>query len=130
MKRSAAVFVALFVGLLSSQSHALVRLVADCQSANNLYRVVIMDNAGIGPVRTPNLRATIRNAQGDVLAAYAVNENELKSTSFGAPTYIDRATGGKQFRLWLGSTNSPRQTVSAALNDAVRLSSEVRCKIY
>jgi len=112
-------------------SHALVRLVSRCESANGQYQVTVTGNQGIGEVRLEVYGAQIRNEEGEMLASYSVHAKRDPSISFGRNHYIDSATEGKSFDLAYGSTNDRTILLSAVLGDGTKLNLEgLTCTNY
>jgi len=124
MKTISTILVLASISMFSNISHALVREMATCQTADKQYQVTVMDNEGIGPVRTPHYGATIYNAEGEVLASYSVESNagQPRSISFGQDMYFDEQTKGQEFKLAFGSTNFRHITLVAVLDNGTKLS--------
>jgi len=106
MKKSASLFVAAFTLLSSVPSFALVRELDQCTTRDGQFSVSVMDNQGIGPVRTSNVFATVRDSSDEIVASYKVTEKTgPMSISFGRAQMIDTQTGGSLFDLAGPSTN-------------------------
>lgn len=97
--------IAIALLLASTSSYALVRVVEDCQTSNGQYRIVILDNEGIGRDRTPALSADVYEGDKQV-ASYALKAVRVGSTSFGRWHYLDQQSMGERFDLAGPSTNA------------------------
>lgn len=100
---------ALLVGaslFASVPSFALVIEVARCSTADGKYLISVIDNLGIGPVRTPNYHAVVRDANNrEIAGTYPVLKRRDLSISFGRVHYLDKQTSGRHFDLAGPSTN-------------------------
>lgn len=122
--------------VFSSQSFALVALKAQCTTVDGQYQVNIVDNQGIGPIRSSNLGVTVLDSDGQVVASYGlIYVNPLmRSVSFGTSVFKDKDTNGQNFSLTTGSTNfGPRLMVK--LTDGTHTGSvitddKIECKFY
>ena len=131
-KLSALLALALIVSSVSaSTSHALVRKLADCVTSDGAYRITIMDNQGIGPIRKSNPGATITHSDGSLVGTYPVEFfRGPQSISFGRPHYIDSATKGKLFVLSGPSTNFRHYSVRAMSDDATISDDDLKCSLF
>lgn len=102
-------------------SHALVRLVKSCETADGQYQVTVTGNQGIGEVRLAVYGAQIYDNQGNLLTSYSVHQEKIGSASFGRHNFIDNQTEGKLFNLALPSTNAPQTDLTAVLADGTVL---------
>ena len=113
------------------KAHALVRELAKCTTSDGQYNIVVMDNQGIGPVRTSRIGATITRADGSLVATYPV---ELfkgpHSISFGRPHFLDIPTQGKLFLLSGPSTNFRHYSVRAQSDDALISDDDLSCTVF
>ena len=121
MKKLSVILSLVAIAAVSSTSFGLVRVVATCQTSDNLYRVSVIENDGIGPVRTPSLGAVCYNANNEVIATYPVTRSTSPSVSFGQTMYFDTASHGNRFMLAFGSTNYRHITLKAVLNNGSTL---------
>jgi hypothetical protein len=109
--------------LQSTPAHALVRVVAICNTSADL-RVTLLDNQGIGFERSSHFGASVYDQQGHLLASYEVLPERIGSISFGRMHYRDQQSGGQQFDLAFGSTNFHNITLSAVLKDGTVIEDE------
>lgn len=117
--------------MVGATSQALVMEMATCQTHDNMYRVTIMNNEGIGPVRTPNYGATVYNVRGEVLGGYAVRPMQGFSVSFGQFQYVDAQSQGQRFDLGFGSTNFRHISLRAVLNNGQVINEmDPACHVY
>jgi hypothetical protein len=114
--------------LYSAPSFALVKLVANCETKGDEYRVVILDNEGIGMNRTENLGVTVSDKQGDIVASYALVRSRRGSISFGRTHFVDKETNGEKFDLAAASTNERNLPLFMKLKDGKEIDEEnVEC---
>jgi hypothetical protein len=115
----------LLTATYSVPSHALVVLVINCETQDGDYRVSILNNQGIGPVRNNHLSATIYDKNETNIASYIVSPPPLiQSTSFGRSPYLDLKTNGQKFSLAFPSTNYKHTSLLAVLADGTTISDE------
>ena len=125
------ILTSLLATLFSMPSHALVQLVNSCQTSNGLYQIEIINNQGIGPVRSDNLGASIQDREGNVVASFSVEKYAgIQSISFGRQKFIDIATKGQDFTLAFPSTNYRHISINATLADGTQIDDEnVTCNL-
>ena len=113
------------VTMYSVPSHALVSMVVKCETQDGDYSVSILNNQGIGLVRSNNLEAVIYDKNETVVASYTVNPPPLiQSVSFGRSPYLDQKTNGQIFSLAFPSTNYKHTSLLAVLADGTKVSDE------
>ena len=95
MKNSMIALAALtLITAVSSSSFALVFVAINCKTADNNYTIRVIDNEGIGPVRTPSLVGSVTDMNGNVVASYPVTKTTgPMSASFGRIQYAGSAFG-------------------------------------
>ena len=73
---------------LTASAFGLVREVHSCTTSDGKYTVTVMDNQGIGPVRTSHFFGTIKNSNDDVVGSYELKfvEPGVGPVSFSTPT--------------------------------------------
>ena len=124
MKKLSVILSLVAIVAVSSTSFGLVRVVTTCQTSDNLYRVMVLANEGIGPVRTAALSAVCYNANNEVIANFPISTNagEMKSASFGRTMYFDTASHGNRVMLAFVSTNYRNTTLKAVMQNGSTLS--------
>lgn len=107
---------------LTASAFGLVREVHSCTTSDGKYTVTVMDNQGIGPVRTSHFFGTIKNSNDDVVGSYELKfvEPGVGPVSFRHADYKDKATDGKKFDFAEASTNTPKAII-AELNDGTKI---------
>ncbi len=127
----AVALVSLLTLVTPATSHALVRELALCSTANGQYQVSIFDNQGIGLGRTSQIYANITDQNGNVVASYKAEVRKgIQSASFGRPTFQDVASAGAAFSLAGPSTNFHNFILHAQLKDRVLSDSQMKCSIF
>lgn len=107
---------------LSTPAYALVQVVNQCQTSNGAYRLMIVNNEGIGPDRTLSYSAEIYNDQDRVVGVYPLKQvTGVHSISFGRPQFVDARTGGEDFHFYGPSTNFRNIILKAKLRDGTAL---------
>lgn len=109
------VIVLLLSLVMSHPAFALVRLLANCTTPDQ-YTVQVVDNQGIGPIRTSNIGGVIRDPQGVPVAVYKLEVVRRGSVSFGRSGYEDAVSHGASFLLLGPSTNFQHHSVTAQTN--------------
>lgn len=120
-------FAATFIAatIFSVPSHALVILVRQCQVSNGAYRLLVLNNEGIGFNRIPSYSAEIYNDQDQVVGFYQLKVlQHIHSISFGRKEFVDVQTEGKIFDLALPSTNCKNTILKATLSDGTVISDD------
>ena len=104
--------------MAATSASALVKLIADCSSADGRYKLVIMDNKGIGMERESHFVATLKNADDVAVGTYNLIKKApaIGPTSFRHVELLDAATLGQAFSFAFPSTNTP-YALRATLND-------------
>ncbi len=131
MKKLAGLLILL--SMYALPSHALVRMISDCKTSDQQYRVTIVDNQGIGFPRTSHYGAMISDVNGNEVGSYALasNEGQPKSASFGRDMFYDIQTQGQEFSLSFPSTNYRHTSLLAHLPNGQVLSDEnMSCANY
>jgi hypothetical protein len=125
---SAAIFFTVFTPI---KGHALVIELALCSTATGEYRISVLDNQGIGPVRVSHISASITNSGGVVVATYPAEIfRGIQSVSFGRPKYQDIASSGSAFLLEGPSTNAKNYILHAVVQGAQIADTNLNCAVF